>query len=468
MSPTDDPAIATGQASNLLTPGKLDSVVKKLNTRKKSLRPTTPPPPPPVRTRGVSTPARPLIQTSVNGFSTPISNTPTPSSKRKAASEPAVSPNDVNEEKKAHVDSSTPLSDNKDNSIELKDITNVSMESVSSTTPSLANIQANYEQLIESPMSGTQMAAELKQLNNENPAAPLEPTAPPLEAGAYSSLPDVDWNNAAEEPTVIFIGEQNWPEEAKQEIMKLRKENFDLKLKLYNEQKLRSEELKNKITTKVANTLSQSVIEENPQVVNEQQSTSHQAPTNTARKVAVLGTSMTRGIDTACEIAGEAVDLHCYPGATLQVLAQKAKTIFSPSYQPSTIILHCGTINCLRFFGPQVVDAYKHLISTIRSLCPNAKIVVSKISYANYHGRNMIRDRPNRFTPGDRQRVDIVNLSMRIWAAKQQNVSTIDFLPPDEPAFFYKDGLHFSDIGRTIYHEKVAAYVCSSNFVIGK
>ena len=85
----------------------------------------------------------------------------------------------------------------------------------------------------------------------------------------------------------------------------------------------------------------------------------------------VYGSSMTRGIDTACEVAGVDMDLHCFPGATLEFLTNKAKDIFTPSYQPATIIIHGGTINCLRFFGPQVVDAYKNLVIEIRKLCPN-------------------------------------------------------------------------------------------------
>ena len=173
---------------------------------------------------------------------------------------------------------------------------------------------------------------------------------------------------------------------------------------------------------------------------------------------------MTRGIDTACEVAGVDMDLHCFPGATLEFLTNKAKDIFTPSYQPATIIIHGGTINCLRFFGPQVVDAYKNLVIEIRKLCPNTKIVMSKLSYSNYHGNNMRRDHAHRFTPGDRQRVDIVNKSMSIWSRTQTNVSTVDALPPHEPKFYFKDGLHFSDAGRSIYHQKMAAYIVGENF----
>ena len=352
----------------------------------------------------------------------------------------------------------------------------------------------------------------------DNNETPLQPSAPPIELmdvdeeverehPLYKSVPEIDWTavqsaTAVDAPAITPLDaaesvESSWPEEAQEMIRNLRKQIEALQRQLSCEK----EEIHNKIKLKVTNTVASSKLTSQstssidsssapaaqsasvqstgitdinntaPKVVAAaaaQPASVQSTDINTAPKVVAVGTSMTRGIDTACEIAGEPMDLHIFPGATLQYLAIKVRDIFKPAYQPETILLHCGTINCLRFFGPQVVDAYKYLISVIRELCPRAKIVVSKISYANYYGKNMIRDHAHRFTPGDRQRVDIVNLSMRVWSRQQNNnVETIDFLPPDDQKFFSRDGLHFNDVGRSIYLQKVAAFVAAENFRLG-
>ena len=82
----------------------------------------------------------------------------------------------------------------------------------------------------------------------------------------------------------------------------------------------------------------------------------------------------------------------------------------------------------------------------------------------NFYNHNLKRF--NRFTPGDPIRVDVVNRSMSIWAKTQERVRTFSALPPALPEYFNpRDGLHFSNRGKAVFHAKMCGYITTPDFM---
>ena len=160
---------------------------------------------------------------------------------------------------------------------------------------------------------------------------------------------------------------------------------------------------------------------------------------NTAPKVVLLTTSMGRGADGALADADIEVKGNVCTGATLNVLVGKATEMFTSTYQPDKIMIHAAGIDSLRARAPKVVNDYKRLFVLIRALCPHSQIILSKLPYKDYHGKNVQRireglnckGRPITFVPGDRLRVDNVNHCLYCLSKSQSNIKEINFLPSD-------------------------------------
>ena len=185
---------------------------------------------------------------------------------------------------------------------------------------------------------------------------------------------------------------------------------------------------------------------------------------NKAPHTAIIIASFGRELGQALKEENVDADVHCFPGASLSVFTTKAMEIFTPEYQPSEVIIHGGNIDCLHVYAPQVVDLYKRLVNVIKGLVPKALIHLSSISYMNFYNHNLKRF--NRFTPGDPIRVDVVNRSMSIWAKTQERVRTFSALPPALPEYFNpRDGLHFSNRGKAVFHAKMCGYITTPDFM---
>ena len=172
-------------------------------------------------------------------------------------------------------------------------------------------------------------------------------------------------------------------------------------------------------------------------------------------------------VENALADAGIDVKGNVCPGATISILMEKATELFTPTYQPEKILIHAGGIDSLRARAPKVVNDYKRLIGLIRALCLHSKIILSKLPFKDYHGKNLQRvreglnskGRPITFVPGDRLRVDNINHSLLCMSKAQPNIDYINFLPLDNHSnFSARDGLHFSRVGRDTFIQNIVAY----------
>ena len=192
-------------------------------------------------------------------------------------------------------------------------------------------------------------------------------------------------------------------------------------------------------------------------------------------EIAILANSMGRGLaEELVERAGISAKGHIFPGATIPAIAENATHIFNANYQPKKIMVQVGGIDALRWRAPKVTKEYKRLVNMLKSLCPKSEIILSHLTYKDYHGNNSAKvvdginrktNRPEFLVPGDRMRIDNINHSLDCWAKSMENVSVIDATPDDEPSnFSRRDGLHFSREGRAAFYENCLKYfTCDSD-----
>ena len=314
----------------------------------------------------------------------------------------------------------------------------------------------------------------------------------------------IDNNDEAEkadrERKEVQDRENAWPADAMQEIRRLRKELSDTRASLHTETMSKrtlearfaaaSVDLDESHST--IKRLKQTVVdleqsrlkaENDLEIARQQLSTNHTATTSASNPlveelqrvrvvespdVAILSNSMGRGVEEELQNAGFSTKGHVFPGATITDIAEEAAQIFTPLYQPKKIFVQVGGIDALRYRAPKVTKDYKRLVSLLRALCPRAELVLSHLTYKDYHNKNSQRviegvnrktNKPEFFVPSDRVRIDNINISLNCWAKSMPNVQAVNATPGDCPEnFSRRDGLHFSRVGRELFLKNVVNY----------
>ena len=166
-------------------------------------------------------------------------------------------------------------------------------------------------------------------------------------------------------------------------------------------------------------------------------------------KIAILTTSMGRGLDIGLQNAGFDVELHMYEGAKIETLNNKALEIFKDNYKPEKIIIYGGGNDARWRSAPEVMKEYKNFIKTLQALCPNSKILIMQIPPRNHHGKN----------PRSWNRIRIINDSLKIHVRdlymsqvketlhESHRIEIINPMPAESKYFRTNDGIHFETNG---------------------
>ena len=313
-----------------------------------------------------------------------------------------------------------------------------------------------------------------------------------IPASASADVPVVeDWAESVENENAAQLSEDEFPDQAKVEIRRLRQEVKDMRSAFHQEKQKNIlvnahivavnsdfDECRRELSAALAEVTSLKVkVTALERKAQPQAGSSTDAPAAPPMaesplverpEVATLTNSMGRGIDTELRKAEVTADGHVFPGATIADLADKAALIFTPYYQPKKILVQVGGIDALRYRAPRVTKEYKRLVGLLRALCPQAELVLSQLTYKDYWGKNQERvieginrktRKPEFFVPGDRLRIDNINHSLNCWARDMNNVQVLNAKPGDKPEnFSRKDGLHYSREGRDIFLAKVVAF----------
>ena len=96
--------------------------------------------------------------------------------------------------------------------------------------------------------------------------------------------------------------------------------------------------------------------------------------------VAVIGTSMVRGVGGRLNRCGMDATSFVFPGYEIPQITERISGVLSRDYQPEVVMLQCGG-NDLANNRPtaQVIQQLDSLVREIKRCCPRATIVVNKI-----------------------------------------------------------------------------------------
>ena len=170
---------------------------------------------------------------------------------------------------------------------------------------------------------------------------------------------------------------------------------------------------------------------------------------NKVPTIAILTTSMGRGLDVGLKKAGFDVQLHMYEGAKIETLNNKALEIFKDDYKPEKIIIYGGGNDARWRSAPEIMKEYKNFIKTLQALCPKSKILIMQIPPRNHHGKN----------PGSWNRIRIINDSLKIHVRdvymsqvketlhESHRIEIINPMPDESEYFRTNDGIHFDTNG---------------------
>ena len=137
----------------------------------------------------------------------------------------------------------------------------------------------------------------------------------------------------------------------------------------------------------------------------------HDDRTSSAKpQIAVIGTSLVRGLGPRLTKRGFEVSCFVYAGCEIPMLCDRIKDILSAKYQPDVVILQCAGNDLENGWPPsQVIQQMDYLIHEIKGHCPRAYIMLNhipprgenselldKISMVNTFIHNISRDKRSR------------------------------------------------------------------------
>ena len=160
--------------------------------------------------------------------------------------------------------------------------------------------------------------------------------------------------------------------------------------------------------------------------------------------MAVIGTSLVRGLGHQLTKQGFEVSTFMYPGAELPLIRDRIPAILSNKFQPAVVMLQCAG-NDIGNGRPtaQVVEQFDCLIQDIKRCCPGADIVVNKIPPRG-HNDNLLGE------------IEMVNTYITN-VSKQRGLSVYcSDSCPKMYRYFKKDAVHFNHAGKRLYAHEMA------------
>ena len=103
-------------------------------------------------------------------------------------------------------------------------------------------------------------------------------------------------------------------------------------------------------------------------------------------QVAVIGTSIVRGVGLGLNKRGVDALTFTYPGCELPQITERISSILTKAYQPDTVVLQCGGNDLQNNRSPaKVMEQIDILVKEVRRCRPCATVVVNKIPPRGRH-----------------------------------------------------------------------------------
>ena len=159
--------------------------------------------------------------------------------------------------------------------------------------------------------------------------------------------------------------------------------------------------------------------------------------------VAIIGTSLVRGLAHRVSRQQVSATSFMYPGCELPVLRDRVPAIFSGDFNPDVVVLQCAG-NDLANGHPvaEVVQQLDSLIHDIKSRCPDADIIVNKIPPRG-HNNELLKN------------IEMVNEYISDMSkAKGSRVFSSDACPKSF-RYYRKDEIHFNHKGKQFFAQEM-------------
>ena len=171
---------------------------------------------------------------------------------------------------------------------------------------------------------------------------------------------------------------------------------------------------------------------------------SHPSRARARPKMAVIGTSLVRGLGHKLTKRGFDVTTFMYPGAELPVIRDHIPAILYNDFQPDVVVLQCAG-NDIGNGRPtaQVVEQLDCLVQEIKRCSPGADIIINRIPPRG-HNSNLIAE------------IEMVNTYITN-VSKQRGLGVYcSDACPKMYRYFRKDAVHLNHAGKQLYANEMA------------
>ena len=178
----------------------------------------------------------------------------------------------------------------------------------------------------------------------------------------------------------------------------------------------------------------------------------HDDRTSSAKpQIAVIGTSLVRGLGPRLTKRGFEVSCFVYAGCEIPMLCDRIKDILSAKHQPDVVILQCAGNDLENGRPPsQVIQQMDHLIHEIKRHCPRADKMLNHIPPRGENSELL-------------DKISMVNTFIHnISRDKRSRVLSCDVCPTMF-RHYQRDGVHFNHAGKQLYASAMAKTL--SNFL---
>ena len=167
----------------------------------------------------------------------------------------------------------------------------------------------------------------------------------------------------------------------------------------------------------------------------------------TGPRVAVIGSSLVRGMGHKLNRRGMDAMTFTFPSCEVPLIAERVSGILTRDYQPETVILQCGG-NDLANNRPtaQVVKQIDLLVREVRRCCPRANIVINKIP-------------PRGRDESLLQNIEMVNTYISNMASENNHKVYCCDPCPKMFKHFAKDEVHFNHSGKHFFAYELCKFL---------
>ena len=132
-----------------------------------------------------------------------------------------------------------------------------------------------------------------------------------------------------------------------------------------------------------------------------------------------------------------------YRGADIPTVRSRISHILKPGLQPKCIVLQVAGNDATKQSSQAILARYETLLNDIRRRCPDATLVLSKVS-------------PRQGTTRTMTTISEINRHLDSFAARMDNVCTIDVCPKSVH-HFKRDRTHFNKWGLAYLADNLAS-----------